>query len=182
MGLSPLPKRKSFHATFGHWLRQDEVIMGTKYQGSAEEVRALDSYIKLMRASESVFDRTTAHLAQYNLTSSQFAVLEALYHLGTLSQVALAQKLLKSTGNMTLVLQNLEKQGLICRERSKQDQRYVLVSMTDAGRALIARIFPLHVAGIVAAMGVLTAEEQDTLAQLCRKLGTMQGQLATDHA
>jgi MarR family 2-MHQ and catechol resistance regulon transcriptional repressor len=149
--------------------------MGTKYQGNAEEISALDSYIKLTRASESVFNRTTAHLANYDLTSSQFAVLEALHHLGTLSQVELAQKLLKSTGNMTLVLRNLEKEGFICRERNPQDQRYVHVSLTDDGRKLIARIMPLHVQGVVDAMGVLTAEEQAELGRLCRKLGTMQG-------
>ncbi len=148
--------------------------MGSKYQGSAEAVTALDAYIKLTRASESVFSRTTAHLSNYDLTASQFAVLEALYHLGTLSQVELAQKLLKSTGNMTLVLRNLEKAGLIWRERSPQDQRYIHVSLTDAGRDLISQILPLHVAGIVEAMRVLTPEEQATLGDLCRKLGTMQ--------
>jgi MarR family 2-MHQ and catechol resistance regulon transcriptional repressor len=148
--------------------------MGTRYQGSAEEISALDSCIKLTRASESVFNRTTAHLAQYDLTASQFAVLEALYHLGTLSQVELAQKLLKSTGNMTLVLRNLEKRSLICRERRPQDQRYVEVSLTQAGRELAARILPEHVRGIVAAMSALTAEEQATLGRLCRKLGTAQ--------
>jgi MarR family 2-MHQ and catechol resistance regulon transcriptional repressor len=148
--------------------------MGTKYQGTPEEINALDSYIKLTRASESVFSRTTAHLSDYGITDSQFAVLEALYHLGTLSQVELAQKLLKSTGNMTMVLKNLEKQNLICRERSQQDQRYIHVSLTDVGRELIARIMPVHVQGIVEAMSVLTAEEQTMLGELSRKLGTMQ--------
>jgi MarR family transcriptional regulator, 2-MHQ and catechol-resistance regulon repressor len=150
--------------------------MGTKYQGTPAEVNALDAYIKLTRASESVFHRTNAHLTAYNLTTSQFAVLEALYHLGTLSQVELAQKVLKSTGNMTLVLKNLEKRGLVCRERSPQDQRYVHVSLTQSGQELIDQILPVHVQGIVEAMGVLTAEEQATLGALCRKLGRMQNQ------
>jgi MarR family transcriptional regulator, 2-MHQ and catechol-resistance regulon repressor len=145
--------------------------MATKYQGSADEIRALNTYIKLSRATESVTGATTAHLAKWNLTTSQFAVLEALYHLGTLSQVDLAKKLLTSTGNMTTVLQNLEKRNLICRQRSTNDQRYIHVSITEEGRELITRILPAHVQGIVAAMGVLTAGEQETLAQLCRKLG-----------
>lgn len=145
--------------------------MGTKYEGTADEVRALNSYIKLNRASESIMNRTTEHLGHYNLTLSQFSVLEALHHLGKLTQVELAQKLLKSTGNMTTVLQNLEKRGLICRQRSADDQRYVFVTITETGRELITRIFPTHVAGIVQAMGALSAEEQETLAALCRKLG-----------
>ncbi len=145
--------------------------MGTQYKGTNAEVRALNTYIKLNRAAESVFDRTNAHLNQYNLTTSQFAVLEALYHLGTLSQVEVAKKLLKSTGNITTVLQNLEKRALICRERDPEDQRYVKVSITDSGRQLIANIFPQHVQHIMESMNVLSADEQILLAELCRKLG-----------
>ena len=83
--------------------------MPTRYQGTAEEVQALNTYIKLQRAAETVLARTTAHLATYGLTLSQFAILEALYHLGTLSQRDLAEKLLKSPGNMSIVLKNMEK-------------------------------------------------------------------------
>ncbi len=145
--------------------------MGTKYQGTADETRALDAYIKLTRAANSMIDRTNRHLDDYNLTPSQFGSLEALYHLGTLAQVELSRKLLLSTANITTVLQNLEKRALICRERDKQDQRYVRVSITETGAALVASILPSHVATIVADLGVLTPEEQDTLAALCKKLG-----------
>lgn len=145
--------------------------MPTKYRGTEDERRALDAYIKLQRAAETVVTRATAHLAAHNLTTSQFGILEALYHLGTLSQRELAQKLLKSTGNISTVLKNLEKRGLIERERNPNDSRYMQVRISEAGRALIASFFPQHVAGIVAEMSVLTPDEQDELARLCRKLG-----------
>lgn len=145
--------------------------MGTKYQGTEAETRALDTYIKLTRAANSLLDRTNRHLDDYHLTPSQFGALEALYHLGTLSQIELSRKLLLSTANITTVLQNLEKRALICRERDARDQRYVNVSITEAGAALIASILPSHVAGITADIGVLTADEQETLGALCRKLG-----------
>jgi MarR family transcriptional regulator, 2-MHQ and catechol-resistance regulon repressor len=145
--------------------------MSTKYRGTTAEKRALDTYIKLTRAAASVMDRTNRHLNDYNLTVSQFGVLEALYHLGTMSQVELARKLLSSTANITTVLQNLEKNGLISRARDPEDQRYVRVSITDSGTALIERILPAHVAGIVEDLSVLTPEEQRTLGRLCRKLG-----------
>ena len=145
--------------------------MGTKYKGTEAEVRALNTYIKVTRAAQSIMDRAMQHLGESNLTPSQFAVLEALYHLGTLSQVALAQKLLLSTGNITTVIQNLEKRDLVCRQRNVDDQRYMQVSITDSGRALIASIFPSHVQGIVDIMNVLTPDEQEALARLSRKLG-----------
>lgn len=150
--------------------------MPTKYPGTAAEVRALNAYIKLQRATETAFDRTSAHLSAYDLSSSQFAMLEALYHLGTLSQNELAKKLLKSTGNISSVLKLIEKRGLLTRERNPDDNRYMKVSITDAGRALIERIMEPHVAGIVAEMNVLTADEQDELARLCRKLGLREGE------
>lgn len=145
--------------------------MGTKYQGSPEAVRALNTYIKLQRAAETVLTRTNAHLSAYDLTTSQFGVLEALYHLGTLSQRDLAEKVLKSTGNISTLLKGLEACGLITRERDRADNRYMQVCITDAGRALIAHVLPQHVAGIVADLSVLTPDEQDELGRLCRKLG-----------
>lgn len=145
--------------------------MPTKYQGTQEETRALNAYIKLQRAAETTLNRTTAHLSDYGLSTSQFAILEALYHLGILSQRDLAQKLLKSTGNISIVLKNLEKRGFIERHRDPADNRYNQVCITEAGRELIAGMFPGHVAGIVAEMSILTIAEQEELARLCRKLG-----------
>lgn len=145
--------------------------MPTHYDGTPEERRALDAYIKLQRAADTVLARTTAHLAAHGLTVSQFGALEALYHLGTLSQRDLAQKLLKSTGNISTVLKNLEKRGLISRARKVDDTRYMEVCLSEAGQALLTGMFDEHVRGIVAEMGALSAGEQDELARLCRKLG-----------
>jgi MarR family 2-MHQ and catechol resistance regulon transcriptional repressor len=145
--------------------------MPTKYDGTQEERRALDAYIKLQRAAETVVTHTTAHLPSYDLTVSQFGVLEALYHLGTLSQRDLAHKLLKSAGNMSTVLKNLEKRGLISRTRNPDDTRYMEVCISQSGRELLASFFKQHVQGIVEEMSILTAEEQEELARLCRKLG-----------
>lgn len=145
--------------------------MPTKYQGTEEETRALNAYIKLQRAAETSLHNTTAHLSDYNLSISQFAILEALYHLGTLSQSELAQKLLKSTGNISIVLKNMEKKGLVERTRDPEDNRLMRVTITKEGRDLIEMIFDTHVTGIVREMGILSAEEQTELARLCKKLG-----------
>ena len=145
--------------------------MPTKYQGTKEETRALNAYIKLQRAAETTLNRTTSHLSDYHLSTSQFAVLEALYHLGTLSQRALAEKLLKSTGNISIVLKNMEKRGLIERHRDPADNRYMQVSITGIGRELIDGMLATHVAGIVNEMSILTIAEQEELGRLCRKLG-----------
>lgn len=137
--------------------------------------RALNTYTKLMRAAESVTGRVNRFMAASDLTISQFGVLEALHHKGPLCQRDIAAKILKSTGNITLVIDNLEKRGLVRRERDVADRRYLTVYLTDAGTALISKTFAAVEAAIVAEMAVLEPQEQELLGSLCKKLGLKGG-------
>ncbi len=138
---------------------------------SDEEKKTLGAFVKLTRAVETVTAATHRHLAASDLTISQFGVLEALFHLGPLNQREIGRKVLKSSGNITLVLVNLERRGLIRRTRLPEDRRHLSVDLTEAGRELIAQIFPTHTAAVVEAFSVLTPDEQTELGRLCRKLG-----------
>ena len=146
--------------------------MGTKYEGNEVERRALDLYIKLMRAADSVTARVNSHLLSANLTMSQFGTLETLYHLGPMGRARLEDKILRSSGNMTLVIDNLATRGLIIRQRDPEDSRQIVLHITDAGRKVIDTLFPRHVKNIVAEMSILSDEEQGVLAELCRRVGT----------
>lgn len=86
-------------------------------------------------------------------------------------QTEISNRLLKSTGNITLVIDNLEKLDLVRRVRSQEDRRYITIHLTAQGQELIERIFPEHVAAIVEEMSVLDPAEQETLGRLSRKLG-----------
>ena len=145
------------------------------HRGNAQEMIALSTYVKLMRAAESITARIHKKLASAGLTLSQFAVLEALYHLGPLHQREIGQKLLRSSGNITMVIDNLEKRGYVKRERKKEDRRFMMVRLTAEGSDLISKVFPPHAAVIAREMSVLSAREQKTLAQLCKKLGLKNG-------
>lgn len=145
--------------------------MGTRYQGTNAEIQALTTYIKLVRATESVSNRIHRHLATTGLTASQFGVLEALLHLGPLMQRQLAEKLLKSGGNITMVIDNLEKRGLVKRDRQAEDRRCITVCLTPEGEQLIQDLFPVHVAAVLAEMSSLAESEQEELGRLCRQLG-----------
>jgi MarR family transcriptional regulator, 2-MHQ and catechol-resistance regulon repressor len=149
--------------------------MGSHYKGTREEVRALGTFIKLTRAAESFAARLSGLITEDGLTESQFGALEALFHLGPLCQRDLGAKLLRSSGNVTMVVDNLEKRGLVRRERGGEDRRYVTVHLTAEGRRLIGRLFPKHVARVVAEMSILTPAEQEELGRLCRKLGKREG-------
>ena len=146
---------------------------------SASIRRSLSSYVKLMRATNRLTSRIHRHLLDDNLTHSQFAVLEALYHLGPLSPSSLGQKILKSNANLTTVLDSLEKKQLVVRDRSTNDRRRITVQLTKSGEQLIAKVFPHHAQIIEQAFSVLSSEEHQQLEFLLRKLGT--GQRVNDH-
>ena len=138
---------------------------------SDSERRALSAYTKLMRAAESITGRTSRILAASNLTVSQFGILEVLFHKGSLCQRELATKILKSTGNITMVIDNLEKNNLVRRERARDDRRFITIHLTESGRLLIEKVFPLIMAAIVREMSILQESEQEELARLCRRIG-----------
>ncbi|MHC1696933.1 MAG: MarR family winged helix-turn-helix transcriptional regulator [Geobacteraceae bacterium] len=145
--------------------------MTDKYFGTKTELRSLRTFVKLMRAAEALSTRVTRHLADSGLTISQFGVLEALYHLGPLCQRDIAKKILKSTGNITVVVDNLEKRGLVARVRGIEDRRFLTVQLTSDGEKLISEIFPPHAEAIIREMGILTEEEQVELGRMCKMLG-----------
>ena len=145
--------------------------MPTHYRGSAQERAALDAYIKLMRAADSVTARLDPLMRAADLTFGQFGALEALLHRGPLCQRDLGGKLLRSGGNITVVVGNLARRGLVRRHRGPQDRRFVTVTLTDKGRRLIGGIFPRHVRHVVRELGALSPPEQAELGRLCRQLG-----------
>ena len=145
--------------------------MGTHYKGKPGEVRALDAFIKLMRASDSLTVLLQRRLQGEKLTENQFGVLETLLHLGPMCQSELGRKLFTSGANVTLIIDQLEQRSLVLRVRADNDRRYVQVQLTEEGRAFIKRLFPLHATAVAKAFGALTAPEQEELGRLCKKLG-----------
>ena len=145
--------------------------MPTHFDGDDNTRRALDAYIKLRRAGKVMGDRTSRLLAEYGLSESQLGTLEALYYLGPMCLSDIGEKLLVTGGNMTMVINNLEKRGLVSRTRDPQDRRQITVSLTKQGHELIADLFPKHAQYIAELMAILCPDEQDQLGQLCKILG-----------
>jgi MarR family 2-MHQ and catechol resistance regulon transcriptional repressor len=145
--------------------------MPTRYNGTPTETRTLDTFIKLTRCTNSVLARLAERNTLEDLTPSQFAALEALYHLGSMTQGEISSKVLKSGSNMTIVIDNLEREGLVRRKRDENDRRVINIHITEAGREKIGAVLPGHIAALVEEFSVLTADEQEMLGKLCKKLG-----------
>ena len=145
--------------------------MPTRYIGTRAEMRTLDTFIKLSRCTNSLLARLAERNTVGDLTWSQFAVLEALYHLGHMTQGEISAKVLKSGSNMTTVIDNLERDGYVRRARDEKDRRVIHVHLTEAGKGKVEAVLPGHVAALVEEFKVLSAEEQEMLGELCKKLG-----------
>lgn len=146
--------------------------MPTHFNGSEKEVRTLNTFIKLMRSTESLNNRLNMHLSENNLTVSQFGVLEALLHVGPQNQRELGARLLKSGGNITMVIDNLCKSGWVERTPDPTDRRAMIISLTDAGETFIKDFFPKHLERIVGEFDILDPEELEQLGALAKKVGT----------
>ena len=145
--------------------------MGTHYKGTTREKLALDTFIKLIRSGDSLSSGINLILFKNSLTESQFNVLDALYHLGHLTQMELGKKLLKSGGNITMVIDNLEKQGLVKRIRGEKDRRSFSIHLTGEGKNKIKLVMPGIVKFINDEMSILTEKEQNEMQKMCKAIG-----------
>lgn len=127
--------------------------------------------VALSRVSLQEHRRTMRLLSDHGLTLPQFGVLEALYHKGDLKICEIIEKTLSTSGNMTVIIRNLELDGYVERIQDLEDKRVHRIHLTEAGSAIIERIFPQHLEELSGWISVLDGEEKQLLLTLLKKLG-----------
>lgn len=130
---------------------------------------ALHSLVVLHRASNIISKQEIEIMKKHNLTMGQFGVLEALYNKGNLRIQELIDKLLSTSGNMTVVIRNMIRDGYIIKVPDEQDKRACLISLTDVGREIIEAILPEHYDNIGRIFSILSLEEQEHLNTILKK-------------
>ncbi len=142
----------------------------TKKYGKKADI-ALGMWVKLARATSFFGKATLKDITSYGLTPPQFGVLESLGHLGPMKISGMCAKQLVSGGNLTVVIDNLERDGLVERKPSKEDRRAITIQLTNKGQKLFKEIFTTHAKYVAKLASVLTEQEQEQLAALAKKLG-----------
>lgn len=142
----------------------------TKKYGKQADA-ALQLWVKLARASATFGKLSADNIRTFGLTEPQFAVIECLGHLGPLKHGELSKKMLVSGGNITCVIDNLEKENLVERIQSKKDRRAIMVRLTPKGQRFFKEKFIHHAKFITTISSVLTMAEQNQLASLLKKFG-----------
>ena len=137
---------------------------------------ALKLWVVLSRAHSAVTDHAEADAGRHGLSLAEFGALEALYNKGPLLVGELQQKVLKSSGGMTYVLDRLQDKGYVQRRPCETDRRAIYAELTDEGHDLMERIFPMHAESLETAEDGLTKAEMEDAIQLLKKLGRTAGQ------
>ena len=131
----------------------------------------LKLWVVLARAFDSVDRHSRASIARFGLGTTEFGVLEVLYHKGELPVCDVQRRILVESSSTTYVVDKLVKRGLVRRRHSQADRREVLLTLTPAGRRLIQTIFPTHADTMRQAVAALAPREQARAVRLLRALG-----------
>ena len=105
----------------------------------------------LYAAARNVTGLYTPWLKPLGLTYTQYIVLLVLWEQDGISVTGIGEKLMLDNGTLSPLLKKMEQAGYVERRRSREDDRVVEITLTDAGRALQERAkdVPGHVAGCI---------------------------------
>lgn len=90
----------------------------------------------LYAASRNVIGLYTPHLKELGLTYTQYIVLLVLWEQDGITVGEICDKLMLDIGTVSPLLKKMEQSGLITRKRSPEDDRVVVITLTDDGRAM----------------------------------------------
>jgi len=135
--------------------------------------------VMLMRAREAVAERFRPIFSAHGLTEQQWRVLRVLSGVTEVEVMALARLVFLRGPSLSRILKDMAERGLISRKTTANDRRVGLISITPAGKVLIAETAP---EALKAGLEVSRLFGQDRMDQLQRLLGELEAALTQDAA
>ena len=140
-------------------------------QVDPEYAQVLKLFTVLSRTQAAFLEKVRQDVARHGLTSTEFAVLEALYHKGPLLLGEIQAKILVSSGGITYLVDRMVERGLAERRQCPTDRRARYAALTPRGVTFMDRIFPEHARCLARASEGLTAGQREQAIRLLRALG-----------
>ena len=126
----------------------------------------LSLLIAISRTHSALFRNIEKSLKEYDLSVSEFGVLEFLYHKGEHPVQVIANKILVTSGTITYIISQLIKKGLVTKVKCPNDQRIFYINLTELGHSLISEIFPIHEAFLKKQFGNLEDDKKAMLVEV----------------
>lgn len=131
--------------------------------------KSMSVYISMSRVINTLRRENNKLILKHNLTLGQFAVMEALYSKGRLSTGEVMEKILTTSGNIPVIVKNLERDGFITREQDASDNRRFILDLTDKGRDLMDEIVPENLKFMDELISLWDDEDKEELIILMNK-------------
>src|SRR5207244_3433927 len=144
--------------------------MKRKRPAKKQDSAGVHLWLVFMKAFQALLPHAAGSIKRTQLGDSDFRVLEALLHKGSLPVNTIGPKVWLTPGAISVAVDRLEKKELVKRKHT-DDRRVRLVELTANGRALITKTFRKHAAAMEEVAGVLSKEERLMLLRLLKKLG-----------
>ena len=128
----------------------------------------LKTIIVLHKAERTIRNLEAQIFKKHNLTPTQFSVLETLYSKGELRIQDLIDSILATSGNMTVVIKNMERDGWISRSCDPNDRRSFRIQLTDQGQKKIEAVLPEHMANIRHMTDFLSQNDKEDLVRILK--------------
>lgn len=151
---------------------------------SPDTGRRYEALLLLLRTSETIWNASRLFFARWELSPSQFNILNLLHdHPDGLTQIELSRELITHRSNVTGLVDRLEKRRLLARHDVPNDRRAYLVTLTSAGRRLVEQILPEYLGRAESALETVPlrqlAEFNRQLAGINKSAATVVAQLET---
>ncbi|GGA85805.1 MarR family transcriptional regulator [Brucella endophytica] len=131
------------------------------------------NWVAMMRAEKAVARELTRVLAPFELKPAQFDAMINLYRHPGQSQHDLARRLLVGRSNVTMLLPQMEKQGLMRREGDPRDKRVMRLYLTDEGEKRLMQALDVYTQLIDRVMSQSSPEECDMMGDMMRRISEM---------
>ena len=133
-----------------------------------ETLLDLKTIIVLHKAERTIRNIEAQIFKKHNLTPTQFSVLETLYSKGELRIQDLIDLILATSGNMTVVIKNMERDGWISRSYDPNDRRSFLIQLTEQGQKKIEIVLPEHIENIRHMTAILSKNDKEDLVRILK--------------
>jgi MarR family 2-MHQ and catechol resistance regulon transcriptional repressor len=128
-------------------------------------------WLVLWKAYTSLRRQAEKSIEALGLSMSDFAVLEVLLHKGPLPVNTIGDKVMLTSGSISVAIDRLHRKRLVTRRNDPGDRRTRVVHLTPEGHNLIECAFALHAAAMEKATAGLSPAERDRAVDLLKRLG-----------
>ena len=133
----------------------------------------LQTAIVFHKAERTIRSLENQSFQDADITATQFAVLETLYSKGPLRIQDLLNRMLATSGNMTVVIKNMVRDDYITKTCDPNDRRAYLISLTEKGIKKIESCLPNHIQQVTQILSVLEDQDKEDLIRILKKFSKM---------